>query len=195
MASFLNFAFLFASLNMPTIKDHGVHSQTFHIEEENLIDYLEARFKNEPPRIIKAHSTPQAVAGLKKAESYAVHYFDPTIILKDDIQDIEGKIIIPKGTSYNPLEHISLSQSLLFFDGDQKEHIQWAKSQKEGSKWILVKGNPFELQAQENYPVFFDQNGMMVKKFSISTIPAKVTQECNRLKVEALPLQESACGS
>lgn len=202
MADFLNTILLLANLTGPlSIKDFGVQGQTFPIEEENLIDYIQDSIKSDSDdkRIQEHYSqsfkNPEPVCGLSEAKKSTIHYFDPTIIAKTDIKDEEGKIVIPRRTAYNPLEYFSLSQDLLFFDGDQAEHIQWAKSLGKESKWILVKGKPFELEEKENRPVFFDQGGLLVQKLSIKTIPARVTQEGRLLKIESMPIKESTCGS
>lgn len=201
MADLLRVLFLLANLaTPPSIKDYGVHGRTFPIEEENLIEHIQSRIQNTGEErfqkyCVETYKEPQAVVGLIDASVHAIHYFDPTIITKVDIRDGEDRIIITKGSSYNPLEFFSLAQDLLFFDGDQKEHVQWARSMGKESKWILVKGKPFQLEEQENYPVYFDQRGLLVQKLSIKAIPAKVTQEGTRLKIESIPIEELTCGS
>jgi conjugal transfer pilus assembly protein TraW len=181
-------------------KDYGIHGQTFPIAEEDLIDYIQKRMKCTDDQIIREHyvrsfQNPQAVSELSKAKIEKIHYFDPTVISKADIKDKYGKIIIQKGASYNPLDYFALSQELLFLDGDQESHIQWAKSCEKEAKWVLVKGKPFELEERENRPVFFDQSGVLVKKLSIQDIPARVSQEGKRLKIESIITKEAICGN
>ncbi len=201
MADILKFTLLLTSLAIPLgAKDHGTHGQTFSIEEEDLIDYIQNRIETLDDSKLQAHYThtfqyPKFIPGLSEAVNYQVHYFDPTVVTKADIKDEEGKIVIPKGSSYNPLEHFNLTQDLLFFDGDQQTHLEWAKGCGDQTKWILIKGSPFEIEEQENRPIFFDQFGSLVNKLSIKSIPARVTQEGKLLKIEAVPLKESLCAS
>lgn len=179
-------------------KDFGVHGKTFLIAEEDLLDYIKKRIKATDSQAIQKHyenafQNPSPVQNLAIAQTETVHYFDPTIVAKIDVKDNQGKIIVKKGSSYNPLDYGPLSQDLLFFDGEQASHIQWAKNQSQEAKWILVKGKPFELGEQENRAVFFDQFGLLTTKLSIKEIPSKVTQEGKRLKIESALIKEIAC--
>ena len=201
MADLLKFTLLLTSLTFPLgAKDYGVHGKVFHIEEEDLIDYIRNRIKTLDVDKLQEKSThclkhPTPVTGLSEAKTYAMHYFDPTVVAKEDVKDGEGNTIIPKGSSYNPLDCFSLTQDLLFFDGDNQEHIAWAKGCGNQTKWILVKGNPFPLEEEHARPIFFDQHGTLVQKLSIQAIPSRISQEGKRLKVETLPIKEMSCGS
>lgn len=199
MADFLRFTLLLTSLTIPLgAKDYGTIGQTFPVEEEDLIDYIRKRMQMLDGNKIQNHyvrlfQEPQSVSGVQESSIYSCHYFDPTIVAKTDIKDKEGKTIIPQGTTYNPLDHFSLSQALLFFDGSQGDHIEWAKSYGDASKWILVKGKPLELEERENRPVFFDQSGTLVQKLSIRFVPCRISQEGRCLKIESIPIKEKAC--
>lgn len=208
MADLLKFTLLLTSLTIPIgAQDFGVHGATYPIEEEDLIEYIQNKIHSLDDQAISAIQTkvcglykdrfqrPKPIEWLARAAKHESHYFDPTIITKEDIKDEKGKVIILKGTCYNPLEHISLSQDLLFFDGDQAEHIKWAKSFGSQTKWVLINGNPLELEEQEKRPIFFDQYGLLSKKLSIKAVPARITQEGKLLKIELVPLEELACAS
>jgi len=208
MADLLKFTLLLTSLAIPIgAQDFGIHGRTYPIEEEDLIDYIQNRILSLDDQTLssiqgkareqygESFQRPNSVQGLMQATKYEIHYFDPTIITKEDIKDNNGKTIIPKGTSYNPLEHVSLTQDLLFFDGDQEEHVEWAKSFGNQTKWILINGRPLELEQREDRPVFFDQFGVLSNKLSIKAIPARITQEGTRLKIELIPFEEIACAS
>lgn len=208
MADLLKFTLLLTSLTIPIgAQDFGTYGNTYPIEEEDLIEYIKARIRSldnqaldEIQSKLSKHykgrfQRPKPIDWLGRAEKHKILYFDPTIITKEDIKDEKGKVVIPKGTSYNPLEHTSLSQDLLFFDGDQEEHIKWAKSFGDQTKWILINGKPLELEEQEKRPVFFDQYGILSKKLSIKAIPARISQEGKLLKIELIPLEELACAS
>jgi len=182
------------------IKDHGVHGQTFPIEEENLIDYLTRRSQDLTSQDVceirqrlqkhykKTLAEPSPVKNLQNATSYSVHYFDPTIIAKQEIKDGQGNTIISVGTLYNPLQHFSLSEELIFFNGDDPAHLEWAKSLGEHKKWILVAGHPLKLEETENRPVYFDQGGLLTRKLKIVAAPARVSQDGMLLKIEAIPI-------
>ena len=179
-------------------KDFGVMGECFPVEEKSILEVIRSRVESlsEVDIALLQESLkekyenhlnhPPEVEGLSKANQYEVHYFDPTVRVHQDIKDHNDTVIIPKGTKYNPLTASKLNQELLFFDGTDKSQIEWAKSQK--GAWILVKGKPLELEKNEETPVFFDQRGSLTKKFKITKIPTKVSQEGKYLKIEAFPI-------
>lgn len=126
--------------------------------------------------------------GILKAQETRVFTYDPTYVVKDDIKDHLGRVIHPKGKRINPLETISLSQSLLFFDGDDPEQVAFAKAKLNSGpiRLILVKGAPLALSEDWNVPVYFDQGGFLTKKLGIRHVPAFVSQEGRYMRVEEL---------
>ena len=193
------------TLLMGTIfaKNLGEHGPLFPIEEEDFLQVIQRKLSTLSPeqklRIgqgLKDHYTtlveePPPVEGLREALEYRVYTVDPSITVASDIADQEGRIIIPRGTSLNPLSICSLTQELLFLDGDQLSHLDWARKQADNAKWILVKGKPLSLERTEARKIYFDQFGLLSRKFEILQVPAKVSQEGMRLKIEEIPVEES----
>ena len=182
-------------------KDYGVYGHVFSIEEEDLLEVLqkktnaltdkeiEAFQKNVQSKIARGLTEPSPVKGIEEARSYRVFYFDPTVCAKEAIKDQEGNIVVKKGTCVNPLQSIASFDDLLFFDATHEDHIEWAKKQPKNAKWILVKGKPIELEKQENRPIYFDQFGFITTKLNIKNVPAKVSKDGNRLKIEEIPME------
>lgn len=189
--------------------DLGVCGHVFTIEEENLLESLKQKVMNlskEQVEVMQAKikercisqlQTPRGVEGLQKAKTYRSFCVDPALCTERDILNHQGHVIVPKGQCFNPLTTIWHLDTLLFFDGSDSRQLEWAKNQKDQTKWILTKGQPLELEGQENYPVYFDQLGILIKKFGIQALPAKVSQEGMLLKVEEIPLleQEVTCAT
>jgi conjugal transfer pilus assembly protein TraW len=192
---------LIAMMNALEAKDLGTYGHVFPIEEEDLLTVLRNKvnelLKEELETVrnkVQSHycsqfQNPQPIQGLKDATVYRVFYVDPTICSDRDIRDHEGKIVIPKGKCVNPLETVIHLNALLFFDASNPQHIEWAKAQNKLVKWVLTKGKPLELEEKENHPVYFDQFGTLVKKFGIKHLPAKVSQEGLKLKIEEFSLR------
>ena len=108
--------------------------------------------------------------------------------MKEDILNEKGSVIVKAGTLVNPLKKIHLSSSLLFLDGDNAAQIEWARKLEGSFKWILVRGRPIELEAQERRPIYFDQSGAYSRHFQIKNVPARITQQGNVLLVEEIAL-------
>ena len=175
--------------------DLGVHGTTFEIAEDDLIERIHESADEdrcaERYLELKEHYKAQLIApsslGLPKAVNHQVHYFDPTIIVQEDIVDHRGEVIIAKGESYNPLEQMTYACPLLFFDGDDDRQLAWAEGYGDQAKWILVKGKPLALEERLERLVYFDQRGWLTDKLKIKSIPCCVVQMGNLLKVEEIP--------
>ena len=91
-------------------------------------------------------------------------------------------------TIVNPLDTVSWGAPLLFLDGDDLDQIAWAKRQDSQAKWVLVKGKPLDLQKQRKRAIYFDQGGLLVRKFGIKQVPCRITQQAKSLKIEEIKL-------
>lgn len=179
-------------------KDFGVQGEVFPIEETDLMESIKKKLEslskeeleqiqqNVQKEIRQIFEKPNPVRNVSNAIAYKTFYFDPTIVVKEDIKDHEGKVVIKQGTIANPLQNCQMSTEWLFFDGDNKSHIDWAREQS--GKWILTKGKPLELESLENREVYFDQFGNITNRLNIKHVPARVSQEGLRLKIEEISL-------
>ncbi len=195
-------------------KDFGVHGKISPIEEHDPIVLIQSKLKDMEERgELKRHNFelqkktraaiehPRPVEGITKlapelhrgATESRVSYYDPTYAVKEDIKDHKGQIIHLKGTQINPLKTVSLSHSLLFFDGDDPEQVAWAKQKQQSGqvKFILIKGAPLALSEEWHMPVYFDQVGLLTKKLGVKHIPTFVSQDGTRLRIEEIQLQSS----
>jgi conjugal transfer pilus assembly protein TraW len=115
-------------------------------------------------------------------------WFDPSITVPYDLRDQDGRLIHAAGTTVNPLEWRSLTQRLLFLDGNDEDQVRWAEGQLADGHWrakpILVAGEPLKLAGQWQRQVFFDQQGQLVGKLGIGQLPAVVRQEGMRLRID-----------
>lgn len=214
LAVFLKMIILFLNIEYWTLstvhaKDFGVRGKIAPIEEQDPIVLIQSKLKTMEERgELEQHNhelqkktkaaieRPKPAEGLSKAIKTHIFYYDPTYIVPEDIKDHTGKIIHPKGTRLNPLETVSLSQELLFFDGDDADQVAFAREKlkeksketlKESSvKLILVKGAPLALSEELKVPVYFDQSGLLIKKLGIHHVPALVIQERLRLRIEEI---------
>jgi len=188
-----------ATLLPALARDFGTHGTIYPIEEQDPIILIQQKLKlmeergeleqrnKELQKITKAAvERPKPVEGITRAQESRTFYFDPTYVVEEDLKDHMGRIFYKKGTKINPLETINLAHDLLFFDGDDPEQKEWAvqKLQNKRVRLILVKGAPLSLSEEWKVPVYFDQGGILVEKFKITHVPALVTQEGLRLRIE-----------
>ena len=183
--------------------DLGVIGPLHPITEPHLIDEIKsilkrkeetgelARLQKEAQqRAINAIEQPQPVQGLITATAHRVFHFDPSIQVTQSIVDDKGQVIVAAGTIVNPLEHIGLARPMFFFDARdprQEAHARKLMStQPSGILPILTGGSYMDLMRRWKTRVYFDQGGEITRRFGIRQVPALVSQEGKRLRIEEL---------
>lgn len=125
---------------------------------------------------------------LPRTQEAATRWFDPSMTVPYDLRDHEGLLIHAAGTTINPLDWRPLTRQLLFIDGDDSQQVAWAEAMgaKDISRAmvILVSGPPLELGRRWQRQVFFDQKGILIEKFGIQQVPARVRQDGKQLRID-----------
>jgi conjugal transfer pilus assembly protein TraW len=193
------------------VKNLGVYGETFPIEEKSLLEVIRAKLQalstsgklEEHQQIIlkKAKeqlNRPPSVKNIHRTTTPRSFDWDPSITVPYDLMDHKGNVFHQKGTKVNPLDTHPFRCPFLFVDGDDETQVAWAIQQHQAEKVsqkpkiILVQGVPFELSKKLNLPVYFDQSGVLVKKFGIGQVPAKVSQKEKTLVVDEVSLDMEA---
>jgi conjugal transfer pilus assembly protein TraW len=210
MVRFILLVSLYA-LSSAKARDCGTHGPLFPVDEKDPIALIHQKLKNmeetgdlshyeaEAHKKIKSSvERPAPVKGITKAIQSRTFYYDPTFVVEHDLKDHQGKVFAKKGTKINPLEKISLSSSLLFFDGGDPEQLAWVqtqlKDQKNSLTLILTNGSPLQLAEEVGQAVYFDQGGLLTKKLGIIHTPASVSQEGLRLRIEEVCISSRSFG-
>lgn len=186
--------------------DLGTIGPVYPIQEPHLLDFIRQRLQEKErsgelkkleeqarARGIDAVTHPKPVAGIKLAETTRTFYFDPTFTLDRNLLDDKGKLLFPAGTRKNPLEIVALSKHLLFFDARDKRQVTRAREliafYRGRVKPILVGGSYLDLMKSWRAPVYYDQQGVLTHRLGITQVPAIVSQEGLRLRIDELVLQ------
>jgi len=185
--------------------DLGVGGPTYDIAEPDLLEVIQSSLyqmeKNGElskkqdeyrDRVIGAVEKPKPVSGIKATVVKRTFYHDPTMIMDHDIRGVDGAILFARGLKVNPLDHVSLRDELIFFDGRDRRQVSFVKQTmrklKGAAKPIMVAGEPLNLMRDWKHRVFYDQGGALVRRLGIRQVPAVVTQDGKRLRVdEVLP--------
>jgi conjugal transfer pilus assembly protein TraW len=197
-------------LNTAQAKSLGVHGVIYAIEERDPIALIQKKLKvmegsGELKRRNfelqkKARASVErlkAVTGITKATKSHVFTYDPAYVVPKDLYDHQGRVFAKKGSKINPLETVSLSADLVFFDGDDPEQLDWVKenlvsaAENKPLKLILTQGAPLKLAEELGGAVYFDQSGLLTKKLGIKHVPAIVSQEDKHLKIEEIKISPS----
>ena len=175
-------------------KDFGVYGHIQPILEEDLLDYIKRqlieRFRDGSiqnlqqglkKRALKSINRPKPVSNLKRARTFRRYTYDPSFKLSKDIKDPMGRLIYKKDTLINPLKIRPFKQRWYFVEGESGFHMWWALKDakahpKTPHKIILVNGAVFELSKFYKKHLYFDQMGVLTKKFKIQNMPAVLYQ-------------------
>lgn len=180
----------------------GVVGPTYPIAEEHLLKMIEARLRAKEQSGELARIQEQIVARGKQAvlappplqlPFVAVprtFFVDPTYVLDRNIADGNGRLLFAAGTRANPLDIVSMSRRLFFFDGRDERQVamaeRLARAETTKVKPVLVGGSYIDLMRRWKVPVYYDQMGVLVKRLRIERVPAMVSQEGRRLRVDEL---------
>ena len=179
----------------------GAIGPTYPIAERNLLDHIMARLREKErsgelkkfeqlakERASQSVTNPKPIPGLKRVEMARTYYFDPTFVLDRNVVDENGALMFPAGTRKNPLDVVSLTKHLLFFDARDPRQVTRARELIDAYqgrvKPILVGGSYLDLMKAWKLRVYYDQEGVLVRKFGIAAVPAIVSQEGQRLRID-----------
>ena len=185
--------------------DLGTLGPTYGIAEPHLLDFIGQRLRDKErsgelqrlmqeaqSRGIDAVRQPRPVDGLRATQIARSFHVDPSFTLDRNITDGQGRLLYAAGTRRNPLDVVSLSRRLLFFDARDRRQLARAReliARYEGQvKPILTGGSYLELMQAWRVPVYYDQQGTLTRRLGIEQVPALVSQEGPRLRIDELAL-------
>jgi len=185
--------------------DLGTLGPTYGIAEPHLLDFIGQRLRDKErsgelqrlmqeaqSRGIDAVRQPRPVAGLRATQTARSFHVDPSFTLDRNIMDGQGRLLYAAGTRKNPLDVMSLSRRLLFFDARDRRQLARAReliARHEGRlKPILTGGSYLELMQAWRVPIYYDQQGTLTRRLGIEQVPALVSQEGSQLRIDELAL-------
>lgn len=183
--------------------DLGMIGPTYEIAEPHLLRMIEQRLREKErsgelarieqdarARGTQAVRNPAPVAGVRTTATPRTFYFDPTYTLDHNLLGAKGELLFAAGTQANPLNVVSLSRHLLFFDARDSRQVRRARelmAHYQGKvKPILTGGSYLDLMASWRIPVFYDQQGLLTRRLGITQVPALVSQEGKRLRIDEM---------
>jgi conjugal transfer pilus assembly protein TraW len=191
--------------NAALAKDYGIAGSTYKISEKDFLKEVQeklqeaqksgklSKFQSDMKQQMTAEvNSPKPVFGITKATIAREWFFDPSVSKPNDLRDQNGQIFYRANTKVNPLDYLTMTQALIFIDGDDETQIKWAQKQskirKSKAKIILTRGRIIDLMRAKKTRFYFDQGGNLTKKFGIKAVPAMVEQEGKMLKVREVLL-------
>ena len=186
--------------------DHGVLGEVFDITEQDLIavilqklhqlqadGQLEAYQQQIQAKVKDSIERPQPVKDIVHTQTPRSYTFDPSITLSHDLKDHQGNTFYKKGTVVNPLTIRPMTKPLLLIDGDSKDHLTWALKMLKTyplAKIILVKGAPLKIMKEIGLTIYFDQQGIICKRFGIQQVPVLISQKDDQLLIQEMKTED-----
>ena len=132
-------------------KDLGIHGKLYEIKEEDMLSYvkrkageidLQALRESMEKKIEESYAEHSLVSlDVPSATEERVRYIDPSVMVRNPLYDHTGKMIFPAGT-VNPLDHVSLSRSILVLREDQiKRALEKIRGSGENPILLLTDGD------------------------------------------------------
>ena len=179
-------------------KDLGIHGKLYEIKEEDMLSYvkrkageidLQALRESMVKKIEESYAEHSLVSlDVPSATEERVRYIDPSVVVRNPLYDHTGKIIFPAGT-VNPLDHISLSKSILVLREDQiKRALEKTSENGEKPILILTDGDIQRASSLASQAVY-KASPFMLKRLQVEKVPSLVMQEGRKLRIREVLLE------
>jgi conjugal transfer pilus assembly protein TraW len=109
-----------------------------------------------------------------------------------DIPDGKGGILYQKGYTFNPLDYVNFSRTLVIINGNDRRQIEWFRN----SSWskdlnamlLLTEGSYFKLAERLKRPVFY-ANKLLVTRLGLQAVPSVAVQKGRMMEVREYAVQ------
>lgn len=173
------------------IRELETAGETYPVIEPDMLAELKQhaantdRFREEMQKSIReyqptgAHRLPPATA----ARTIAV---DMTYTVNENITDGDGRVLYPKGYTFNPLKYVTLPGGLLVLDGDDPNQVEWFRTSPYYAdhriKLLLSNGRAADLIEKLQRPVFYLTDDI-ARRLQLSAVPSLVVQQGQEMEV------------
>ncbi|MCG7878827.1 MAG: TrbC family F-type conjugative pilus assembly protein [Candidatus Thiodiazotropha endolucinida] len=191
--------------------DFGVRGPVEDILERDLIEVMQDKvaaidWADKKEQAIKRFWEKQQFIELPRANKPRRRYLDPSILISDDIKDVDGKVLVARGTKINPLELKPFTQAVVVFDPLDAKQLALVDKQlpdliKNHPRVTLIVTRFDRAEGWESYKTITDHFDAPVYKltqdiysrFDLEYAPAVITAQQNHFVIDELaPSDEEA---
>lgn len=156
--------------------------RTWPITEPDAMSEIEARVANAPDMAAKfglrANWSALKAASLGVTPADRTRSLIPFYTVDEDIRLPDGRILYPKGFTFNPLEYVSLLQRLIIV---HPRDLAWALKAARFTDFILLTaGDALELSERTGRPLFILEERVK-ERLGLTVAPVIVAQEGKKL--------------
>ena len=179
-------------------KDLGIHGKLYEIKEEDMLSYvrrkagaidMQALRESMEKKFEESYAEHSLVSlDVPSATEERVRYVDPSVVVRNPLYDHTGKMISPAGI-VNPLDHISLSKSILVLREDQVKRALEKASENEKKPILILTDGDIQRASSLAGQIVYGASPFMLRRLQIEKVPSLVTQDGRKLRVEELTLE------
>lgn len=182
-------------------KDLGSVGTTYAIAEKDALAEIEERAKGVDwgkvlqRKPIEEYDGPEDRVRLPRSGRDRTFAVDLTYTLQMDIPDGKGGILYPQGYTFNPLDYVAFTKTLIVINGNDPEQVKWFAASEYRSRidvmLLLTEGNYGRLGKKLNVPLFY-ADSRIVERLQLSAVPSVVKQEGKEMVVREIAVPRVA---
>ncbi len=181
------------------IKNLGVVGEMYPIVEPDVVAELKeqaAKTKelsdDEFREQIKSYQ-PENLHHLPRATRDRIFLVDMTYTIDRDLLDGDGKVIYPRGFTFNPLDYVSFSGGMLVIDGRDPTQVKWFTKTPYANnhrvRLLLSGGYAYKLIEELKRSVFY-LTDEIADRLQLAAVPSLVIQKGDKLQVREILVPE-----
>ena len=179
----------------------GTFGATYGIAERDALAEIEDKAKGIDWRQVIARQSvegydgPQDRVRLPRATRDKSFPVDMTWTLEMDIPDGGGGVLYPKGYTFNPLDYVAFTRTLVIINGNDPEQVRWfAASEYRGrmdAMLLLTEGEYGRLGRKLEVPLFY-ADSRLAERLHLAAVPSVVRQEGRAMVVREIDIRRHA---
>jgi conjugal transfer pilus assembly protein TraW len=175
------------------VVDLGTVGKVYPIEETDYLTEIQEKIHNMDWQAIRqkhheklVNFRPHNPPKLPRATVARKFRVDVSHTLKADIPNGEGGILYPKGYTFNPLDYVNYTETLIIIDANDEAQLQWleASAYKDdpACRLLLTDGPIFDLKNRMGRPLFLAGHNV-VQRLKLQALPSIIRQDGSCMEV------------
>ena len=179
--------------------DLGLVGQSYPVKERDALEEVESRAKQVDWQKMTSTAKPEDyrpenLGRLPRAGKASSRLVDMSYTLDADIPDGKGGILYPKGYTFNPLDYVPVTKTIVVVNGEDRDQVAWFVSSPYAKRidvMLLTTGGSYsELGKRLHRPIFY-LTDPIVKRFQLKAVPSVVKQEGRAMKVDEIHVKKA----
>lgn len=185
-------ALFLATPALATVKDLGTVGRTYPVVEPDGLAEIQQpsermkEFQEEMLAERVKNYQPADLHPLPRTTTEKTFLVDMTYTLDRDLSDADGKVIYPKGYTFNPLDYTTLSGALVVIDGNDPAQLKWFEAspyfKNHQARLLLSNGQVAALTKALQRSVFYLTEDI-AKRLHLGAVPSVVIQKGHKVQV------------